>query len=357
MSVSMIESAAMNDAIQRSYKFIDLFCGIGGTRLGFINSGCNCVFSCDWDKFARQTYSINFSELPAGDIRQVSANSIPDHDILVAGFPCQPFSLSGISKKNSLNRPNGFADLTQGTLFFEIERILAAKRPRAFLLENVKHLVNHDKGNTFSTILKILSEELRYSVYYKVIDARIAVPQHRERIYIVGFRSPSWYRFPNIPDCKPQLRDILDDRVDKKYTLTDHLWNYLQQYAAKHKLKGNGFSYGLTDIAGISRTLSARYYKDGSEILIPQEGSNPRRLTPRECARLMGFPEWFKIPVSDTQAYRQFGNSVVVPVIENVARSIVEILAAEDSIYGNKNPRNTRERRALYSARTAIVGK
>jgi len=355
MSVSAIELAS--SAIARPYRFIDLFCGIGGTRLGFISAGCNCVYSCDCDKFARQTYSANFNEMPSGDIRAVSSDTVPDHDILVAGFPCQPFSISGISKKNSLNRPNGFDDLAQGNLFFEIKRIIAAKRPRAFLLENVKHLVNHDRGRTFSVIMQSLADELGYSVFPKVIDARIAVPQHRERIYIVGFRSPLWYQFPEIPDAKPQLKNILEARVDNKYTLTNHLWNYLQQYAAKHKSRGNGFGYGLTDLRGVSRTLSARYHKDGSEILIPQDGGNPRRLTPRECARLMGFPDSFKITVSDTQAYRQFGNSVVVPIIKRLARSIVDVLVTEDLINENKNSRNTRERRAIYSTRTVILGK
>jgi DNA (cytosine-5)-methyltransferase 1 len=357
MSISAIDVMSPSLAKFGPYKFIDLFCGIGGTRLGFMSTGCKCVFSCDWDKFARQTYAVNFGDTPAGDIRQVTTAEIPDHDILIAGFPCQPFSISGISKKNSLNRPNGFADLTQGTLFFEIKRILSEKRPRAFLLENVKHLVNHDNKRTFAVIIQALAEELGYSVFYKVIDARNVVPQHRERIYIVGFRSTLWYAFPEIPDNKPRLQDILEHSVSDKYTLTDHLWHYLQQYAAKHKLKGNGFTYGLADLNGVSRTLSARYHKDGSEILIPQHERNPRRLTPRECARLMGFPEWFKIPVSDTQAYRQFGNSVVVPVIENIARSIVDVLLENDAINENKNSSNTRERRAVYSSRSARLGK
>ena len=312
------------------YTFVDLFAGIGGTRLGFENAGCRCIFSSEWNKFAQQTYTTNFGEIPAGDIVQIESREIPDHDILVAGFPCQPFSISGVSKKISLKKPHGFKDPTQGTLFFEIKRILRDKRPRAFLLENVKHLERHDNGKTFKTIMYSLTQDLNYTVYYSVIDARSFVPQHRERIYIVGFNKPTMFSFPASPSATPRFRDILQVNVNSKYTLSDHLWDYLQKYAAKHKALGNGFRYGLTDLNGVARTLSARYHKDGSEILIPQNGENPRRLTPRECARLMGFPEWFKIPVSDTQAYRQFGNSVVVPVIEMIARAMVETLTRED---------------------------
>jgi len=313
------------------YTFIDLFAGIGGTRLAFENVGCRCVFSSEWDRFAQQTYHANFGEVPRGDIVQIESGAIPNHDILVAGFPCQPFSISGVSKKRSLNKPDGFSDPAQGTLFFEVKRIIRDKRPRAFLLENVKHLQRHDRGRTFNIIMNSLAQDLGYTVYFEVIDARLVVPQHRERIYIVGFREPTWFSFPKLPDLRPRLRQILEPSVGDKYTLTDHLWQYLQQYAEKHRALGNGFTYGLANLDGVSRTLSARYYKDGSEILIPQQGKNPRRLTPRECARLMGFPDSFRIPVSDTQAYRQFGNSVAVPVVEAIARAMVTALESRDA--------------------------
>jgi len=311
--------------------FIDLFAGIGGTRIAFEKAGCKCVFSSEWDKFAQQTYEANFGEKPRGDIRQIPSSEIPDHDILVAGFPCQPFSISGVSKKKALGRPHGFRDPTQGTLFFEIKRILHDKKPRAFLLENVKNLRSHDKGRTYQVIRDILEKELGYTIFDGVWDADTYVPQHRERIFIIGFREPAFFSFPqNAPQRKPKFRDILEDNVPEKYTLTDHLWNYLQDYAKKHKAKGNGFGFGLTDLNSRSRTLSARYYKDGSEILVPQgTNKNPRRLTPKECAKLMGFTQIrpdFKIPVSDTQAYKQFGNSVVVPLAYDIAREIVLVL-------------------------------
>ncbi|MCH7879617.1 MAG: DNA (cytosine-5-)-methyltransferase [candidate division Zixibacteria bacterium] len=314
----------------KGLKFIDLFAGIGGTRIAFEEAGCRCVFSSEWDKFARQTYEANFGEIPHGDIKEIPSSKIPDHDILVAGFPCQPFSLSGVSKKNSLGRPHGFDDPTQGTLFFEIRRILKDKRPDAFLLENVKNIRNHDNGETFRVIMDTLQRDLGYTVYSEVIDADCFVPQHRERIYIVGFRDFTLFQFPKFESKKkPEFRSILEKRVPAKYTLSDHLWKYLQDYAEKHRRNGNGFGYGLTDRKGIARTLSARYHKDGSEILIPQKNKNPRRLTPRECANLMGFTQFrpdFEIPVSDTQAYRQFGNSVVVPVLKVLADALVSAL-------------------------------
>jgi DNA (cytosine-5)-methyltransferase 1 len=314
----------------KTLTFIDLFCGIGGMRLGFEAAGCKCrcVFSSDWDKYAQKTYQANFGEMPKGNIREIPSSEIPDHDILLAGFPCQPFSISGVSKKNSLQRPHGFKDKTQGTLFFEIERILDEKRPQAFVLENVKHLLRHDKGNTIDIIYETLREDLKYHVYPPlVLDARFFVPQHRERVFIVGFREPRPFTAPVLHDYQPKMRDILETNPDEKYTLSSHLWKYLQNYAKKHQAAGNGFGYGLVDLDGISRTLSARYYKDGSEILIPRgDRSNPRRLTPRECARLMGFPSTFDIPVSDTQAYKQFGNSIVVPVAAAVARQVVAAL-------------------------------
>lgn len=313
--------------------FIDLFAGIGGTRIAFEEAGCKCVFSSEWDKFSQITYEANFGEKPNGDIKNIPSSKIPNHDILVAGFPCQPFSISGVSKKNSLGRPHGFDDPTQGTLFFEIKRILRDKKPRAFLLENVKHLTRHDNGNTFRVILDVLQKQLGYTVYKKVIDAVDYVPQHRERIYIVGFKDFHFFDFPEKKtDQKPKFKDILEKKINAKYTLSDHLWQYLQDYAQKHKAQGNGFGFGLTDLNGIARTLSARYHKDGSEILVPQKKKNPRRLTPKECANLMGFSQLrpdFKMPVSDTQAYRQFGNSVIVPLLYDIAKAIVQTLSAD----------------------------
>ena len=315
--------------LKSQFTFIDLFAGIGGMRLAYENVGGRCVYSNEWNKYSQQTYYANFGEQPEGDITKVDAKTIPDHDILVAGFPCQPFSIAGVSKKISLGRKTGFEDKTQGTLFFDVCRILKEKRPKAFMLENVKNLKSHDKGRTFKTILVSL-DELKYKVFFAVLDGQNFVPQHRERIIIVGFDMERYgddieFDFDITPvNPKPVMRDILEKKVDDKYTLSDNLWTYLQNYAAKHRAAGNGFGYGIAPLDGVSRTISARYHKDGSEILIAQKGKNPRRLTPRECARLQGFPESFVIPVSDTQAYRQFGNSVVVPLIENVAKLIVE---------------------------------
>ena len=310
------------------YTFIDLFAGIGGMRLAFESAGGCCVYSNEWNKYSQQTYYANFGVQPDGDITKVQAESIPDHDILVAGFPCQPFSIAGVSKKNSLGRATGFEDKTQGTLFFDVCRILKAKRPKAFMLENVKNLCSHDKGRTFQIIQESL-RELNYKVFFRVIDGKGYVPQHRERIVIVGFDKERYgedvsFSFDLHPLQKqPVVRDILEKEVSEKYTLSDKLWIYLQNYAAKHREAGNGFGYGIAPLDGVTRTISARYYKDGSEILIEQRGKNPRRLTPRECARLQGFADSFKIPVSDTQAYRQFGNSVVVPLMSDVAKLIV----------------------------------
>lgn len=312
------------------FKFVDLFAGIGGIRLAFQNNGGKSVFTSEWDSFAKKTYEVNFGEVPFGDITQISEKEIPDHDILLGGFPCQPFSLAGVSKKKSLGRQHGFLDKTQGTLFFDIARIIEHKKPKVFMLENVKNLISHDKKKTFKVITETLSE-LGYSIHYKVLDAKYYVPQHRERIIIVGFkksvfRDNETFKFPEPPETELSVREILLNRVDSKYTLSDKLWNYLQEYKKKHQAKGNGFGFGLTNLNGVSRTLSARYYKDGAEILIPQRGKNPRRLTPRECARIQGFPDDFIIPVSDNQAYKQFGNSVAVPLIQAVAEGIVKEL-------------------------------
>ncbi len=336
-------AAAAPDRAGSRFNFIDLFAGIGGIRKGFDAIGGHCVFTSEWNKFAQQTYAANFRDNhpPHGDITTIGIDEIPDHDVLLAGFPCQPFSIAGVSKKNSLGRKHGFLDETQGTLFFDVARILKARRPAAFLLENVKNLTSHDKGRTFQVILKTLTEELGYKVWHKVIDAQHFVPQHRERIVIVGFRDEvpfSWEDLTLPAKGSVRLKSILhpengseeaeasytlgqDAIVNGKYTLTDKLWQYLQGYADKHKAAGNGFGFGLVTPNDVARTLSARYFKDGSEILVSQgKKQNPRRLTPRECARLMGYGDGFRIPVSDTQAYKQFGNSVAVPVFEAVAR-------------------------------------
>lgn len=325
------------------FTFIDLFAGIGGFRIAFQSHGGKCVFTSEWNYFAQKTYEANFGEVPFGDITKINEKEIPDHDILVAGFPCQPFSIAGVSKKNALGRSHGFEDETQGTLFFDLARILNEKKPKAFLLENVKNLVSHDSGKTFKVISKTL-DNLGYNIHFKVLDGKYFVPQHRERIVIVGFLKSEFkckekFEFPEMPAPIHRLADILESNPDPKYTLTNKLWEYLRNYSEKHKAKGNGFGFGLTDINGISRTLSARYYKDGSEILIPQNGKNPRRLTPRECARLQGYPDKFIISVSDNQAYRQFGNSVVVPLMKAVAGNLVSELQRHNGQYSSK--RNT----------------
>lgn len=353
----IIRRSQPQEAPDEKFRFVDLFAGIGGLRRGFEPLGGRCVFTCEWDRYAQATYKANYNcdhEL-AGDITKIPAASIPEHDVLLAGFPCQPFSIAGVSKKNALRMPHGFLCETQGTLFFEVERILAHHRPKAFLLENVKNLVNHDRGRTFDVIRRTLREKLGYHVQTRVIDAKSFVPQHRERIFIVGFRDASGFSLDDLilpdPLNGPKLGSILhpedgteapdkpftdkDGRVNAKYVLTDHLWAYLQQYAAKHKARGNGFGFGLVGPGDVSRTLSARYYKDGSEILVSRGNGNPRRLTPRECARLMGFERpgeaQFTIPVSDTQAYKQFGNAVVVPVVQAVAKHMAPFIGASDA--------------------------
>lgn len=324
----LVKSKDVLPRAKEQYTFIDLFAGIGGMHMAYVSAGASCVYANEWNKYSQQTYYANFGIQPDDDITKVTAEKIPDHDILVAGFPCQPFSIAGVSKKQSLGRATGFEDKTQGTLFFDVCRILKAKRPKAFMLENVKNLCSHDKGRTFKVIQESLAE-LNYKVFFQILDGKAYVPQHRERIVIVGFDMDRYgenidFEFALMPGKKnPVMKDILETNVSDKYTLSDKLWTYLQNYAAKHKAAGNGFGYGIAPLDGISRTISARYYKDGSEILIAQDGKNPRRLTPRECARLQGFPDSFKIPVSDTQAYKQFGNSVVVPLMAEVAKLVV----------------------------------
>lgn len=370
------------------FRFIDLFAGIGGIRKGFEEAGGLCVFTSEWNKFAVRTYKANFASDETHrfntDIREVTLSedenadelqayknideSIPDHDVLLAGFPCQPFSIAGVSKKNSLGRAHGFECSTQGTLFFDVARIIAAKKPNAFVLENVKNLKSHDKGKTFKVIMETL-DELGYHVADsshtggkdpRIIDGQHFTPQHRERIILVGFKKElsvhQGFSLANIkqyfPECRPSLSGLLDESVDEKYTLTPKLWQYLYEYAAKHKAKGNGFGFGLVDGDSVTRTLSARYYKDGSEILIDRgwdftkpfnDSSNmdnrPRRLTPVECSRLMGFSapgeDTFKIPVSDTQAYKQFGNSVVVPVFQAIAQMMKPRILAAQKVVGS----------------------
>ncbi len=356
---SMLPVAPEND--DYDFTFIDLFAGIGGIRKGFEDAGGKCVFTSEYDKFAVKTYLANFycDHGIHGDIKEITQPEgmnkkqayehvnamIPDHDVLLAGFPCQPFSIAGVSKKNSLGRAHGFEDATQGTLFFDVARIIRAKRPVAVMLENVKNLKSHDRGKTFKVIMNTLNE-LGYEVADrkfdsavsdpKVINGKCFVPQNRERIVLVAFRKDlggagdltlcKVAQF--FPKTEPKVGDILEpaNTVEDKYTLTPKLWEYLKGYAAKHKAAGNGFGFGKVKAEDRStRTLSARYYKDGSEVLVDQGArKRPRRLTPRECARLMGFDKPresnFVIPVSDTQAYKQFGNSVVVPVFAAVAQ-------------------------------------
>jgi DNA (cytosine-5)-methyltransferase 1 len=332
------------------FTFIDLFAGIGGIRNGFETIGGKCVFTSEWDTYAQRTYAANHylpvDEQIAGDITKIDPADIPDHDVLLAGFPCQPFSIAGVSKKNSLGRKHGFEDLTQGTLFFNVATILDKKRPAAFLLENVKNLKSHDKGKTFRIIMETLDELGYEGVQARVIDAAHFVPQHRERIFIVGFRKDTGFNWNNLelPSKDKTMESILEPNnlVPDNYVLSEKLWSYLQDYAKKHKEKGNGFGFGLVGPDSVARTLSARYYKDGSEILVSRGArKRPRRLTPMECARLMGYVEPgqsdFIIPVSDTQAYKQFGNSVVVPVISSIAQAIkphieenIKILSGKD---------------------------
>jgi len=355
------ERCNQDEYSEKTFRFIDLFAGIGGLRIPFEELGGECVFTAEWDRFARETYAANFRDGEnhqfASDIRPYAQEPerVPEHDVLLAGFPCQPFSIAGVSKKNSLGKPHGFMCDTQGTLFYDLAKIIEHHKPSVFLLENVKNLERHDGGRTFKTILHVLQKELGYEVHKKVVSSHPWVPQKRERIFIVGFKNKSSFNFEDldIPEADhPVLGDILQRKVLDKYTLTEKLWGYLQGYKKKHQKAGNGFGFSLFDQNDVARTLSARYYKDGSEILINQEGKRPRRLTPRECARLMGFdkPDGsdFIIPVSDTQAYRQFGNAVVVPVVRAVAKllgpHLEEALVIEDEagLQQNFQPENMR---------------
>lgn len=337
------------------FTFIDLFAGIGGFRIAFQELGGKCVFTSEWDKYAQKTYARNFGEIPFGDIRTITAPDlmsdeeldkfIPDHDVLAAGFPCQPFSLAGVSKKNSLGRKHGFEDPTQGTLFFDIKRILKVKRPAAFFLENVKNLLNHDKGKTFNVIRETLRDQLGYVIRTEdiIVDGAEWVPQHRERIFIVGYNPEKMdiaedeINIPKKPAKNysyPELKNIIQNKVDDRFTLGPGTWATLERHKKNHAKKGNGFGYGLIKKPiqkGLAtRTISARYHKDGAEILIEQKGKRPRRLTVEEAMQLQGFdPDRFKFPVSDTQAYKQIGNSVVVPAIKDTAREIVRKVLAK----------------------------
>ena len=362
----ILESQQRASEAAHRFIFIDLFAGIGGMRIAFESVGGKCIYTSEWDAFCRKTYQANFAcdHDVAGDLTDVEQRGeIPEHDVLVAGFPCQPFSIAGVSKKNALGKPHGFRDKTQGTLFFNVAEILESHRPSAFLLENVKNLRTHDKGKTFQVICDTLTE-LGYVFTDRTIDSKGFLPQHRERIFIVGFLRDSGFNFQDleIPDASegPRLRTILHPqdgseteedpytvgptaKVSSKYTLSSHLWSYLKDYAKKHKAKGNGFGYGLFGPDDVARTLSARYYKDGSEILIKQLKARPRRLTPRECARLMGFDNFgeseFVIPVSDTQAYKQFGNSVAVPVVRAIAKEMLpHILTIRREVRSRASP-------------------
>ncbi len=317
------------------FRFIDLFAGIGGIRIAFEKHGGECVFSSEWNKYSCITYKSNFREVPAGDITKIRAEEIPSFDVLCAGFPCQPFSIAGVSKKKSLGRKHGFDDKEQGNLFFEIVRIVKHHQPKIVFLENVKNLLSHDRGNTFQ-IIKAALDNLGYQVDVHVYDAANFVPQHRERTIIVGCKTHKIDLPKELPKKCCRVSDILESNVDSKYTLSDKLWNFLQAYAKKHREKGNGFGFGLANLNGVTRTLSARYYKDGSEILVPQDGKNPRRLTPRECARLQGYPDNFEIPVSDTQAYKQFGNSVCVPMMSHLAAYVLKEAGLIDMIHKKK---------------------
>ena len=336
------------------FTFIDLFAGIGGFRIAFQELGGKCLFTSEWDKYAQKTYSSNFGDIPYGDIKnftdpeRVSDEEldrlIPDHNILAAGFPCQPFSLAGVSKKNSLGRKHGFEDPTQGTLFFDVKRILKVKRPDAFFLENVKNLLNHDGGKTFEVIKGTLKDELGYIVRTDdiVVDGAEWVPQHRERVFIVGYNpekiniEEEEINIPRKPAAAynyPELKDIIKNRVDERFTLGPGTWSTLVRHKKNHAEKGNGFGYGLISLpikkGTVTRTISARYHKDGAEILIEQKGKRPRKLTVQEALQLMGFdPDKFTMPVSDTQAYRQIGNSVVLPAVRETAKQIVKVIAS-----------------------------
>ena len=348
----------MRKVSMAKFTFIDLFAGIGGFRLGLEGAGGKVVFSNEWDQHAATTYKAWFGddEISTEDIRELDPKrDIPLHDVLSAGFPCQPFSIAGVSKKNSLGRPHGFSDLQQGNLFFAICDIISVKKPKVVLLENVRNLLSHDQGKTWKVIIESLSL-LGYEVKFQVINASGWVPQNRRRVFIVALNKRYFdqsviddFSFPEVPNKKIKLSTILEKSVpDKKYMLTDKLWKYLQNYAANHKAKGNGFGYKLYGPEDVTGTLSARYYKDGAEILIKQPNwKNPRRLTPKEAARLMGFNAQlartygfrggFPQAVSDAQSYKQFGNSVCPLVVLEIGKEIAKTLKRQEQIEKQKN--------------------
>lgn len=310
------------------FKFIDLFAGIGGIRMAFQNLGGKCVFTSEWDNAAKKTYEANFGEVPFGDITKIKESEIPDHDILLGGFPCQPFSLAGVSARTSLGRAHGFADKNQGNLFFEIVRIIKAKHPKVVFLENVKNFKNHDSGKTFQTVQAIM-KSLGYDFHWKIINANVLVPQNRQRFYMVCFYGGNdKFRFPELTGTPVALSTILEKKVSKEYTISDRLWEGHQRRTKRNLARGTGFTAFTADLNKPSNTLVARYGKDGKECLIPQRGENPRKLTPRECARLQGFPENYILPKSNAAAYKQFGNSVAVPVICKIAVQIQKALRA-----------------------------
>ncbi|KHS78255.1 DNA cytosine methyltransferase [Pectobacterium brasiliense] len=314
----------LKPAKDAKFKFIDLFAGIGGVRLGFQNAGGACVFSSEYDRGAQNTYKINHGEYPFGDITRIDEKQIPEHDILLAGFPCQPFSHAGVSARNAVGKQHGFLCDTQGTLFFDVLRVIKEKKPKVVFLENVRNLETHDQGKTFDTIKRSIEEE-GYVFFHKIIDSSSLVPQRRVRCYMIGVREDidAQFVFPEVSGEPVPLRSVLQKKVDDIYTISDKLWHGHIARTKRNVERGTGFTAYLADLDKPSNTIVARYGKDGKECLIPQVGKNPRMLTPRECARLQGFPEEFEVPVSRTPAYKQFGNSVVVPVINILANKLI----------------------------------
>lgn len=318
------------------FTFVDLFAGIGGFRLALQRQGGLGVFSSEWDKGAQKTYLENYGEHPFGDITAITNEKIddatlnqlvPDHDVLAAGFPCQPFSHAGVSARNSVGKDHGFKCDTQGTLFFDVMRISVVKKPQVLFLENVRNIEGHDKGLTFN-VIKNSIEEIGYEFKYSIIDASPLVPQRRVRCYMVCFRKDLEidFKFPDINGEPLALKSILEKNVPEKYTISDRLWAGHINRTKRNLERGTGFTAHLANLDRPSNTIVARYGKDGKECLVPQGNNNPRLLTPRECARLQGFPEEFKISAARTPAYKQFGNSVAVPVIEEISKNIVKEL-------------------------------
>lgn len=312
-------------------SFIDLFAGIGGIRMALDQAGFDCVYSNEINPSAAQTYSKNFGEIDVRDIRKVPEQMIPKHDVLCAGFPCQPFSRAGVSARSGLSREHGFKDKEQGKMFFQITRIVRFHQPSAIFLENVANLLKHDGGRTIKRIFLEL-DKLGYNPKFQIFDASLVVPHRRKRIYIVALKKPFAFEFPVIEQRQHRLKDILEKRLGDKHTISDKLWASHIARTARNKKKGNGFAHHIADLNGIASTLTARYGKDGRENLIPQPGKNPRMLSPRECARLMGFPDDFELPETKTPAYRQLGNSVCVPIVRIIAESLREQLDESNAV-------------------------